>query len=487
LNGIARIFPLQKSVFIPVVREIRVPKGLITAITNQPWQDGNAPKKIMYTVGRIASWRPPFGMRISLSPKPIDWKKTLPFVAFLLGVAILVSLVFYRAVSIAQMSPQSLFMMAKSETLAATVDPDVYPGAVWPPGYPLLLLAARKLTISFPTVNLLLFLLTILLVFVISKIGLPDISPIWPTLLFAICGFNYYNLTQFTSEALVLPLSLLILLSLVIYQRQQGFAFLLFLALCGSLLFITRYHAMLWLTPIIIGDLILTAYQSRKVPFWHWISFAVITFSPLGVVLLLNYRNTGFITGMNRFDWSSRVLTPGMEYFVPSTTFSENIHRTFKSFFLDFGSPFKYASHLANKLSYSASLLEWTGVLLFLVAFGAIMYSLFRSLKGRALIAAIWSWRRESPVTFLSTGFFFVYIIFTIIVWTAGNNDPLYTRYLYPSYVYFMLMMFSGYSLVKRTNGSRILQSSFVALFVYVFLVNSYKIILTILLAKKLV
>jgi hypothetical protein len=35
-DGFARIFLLKKSVFIPFVREIRVQKGLITAILNEP-------------------------------------------------------------------------------------------------------------------------------------------------------------------------------------------------------------------------------------------------------------------------------------------------------------------------------------------------------------------------------------------------------------------------------------------------------------------
>jgi len=40
----------------------------------------------------------------------------------------------------------------------------------------------------------------------------------------------------------------------------------------------------------------------------------------------------------------------------------------------------------------------------------------------------------------LSIEFLLVYVVITVLVWTIGNNDPIYTRFLYPSYVYMILL-----------------------------------------------
>jgi len=43
--------------------------------------------------------------------------------------------------------------------------------------------------------------------------------------------------------------------------------------------------------------------------------------------------------------------------------------------------------------------------------------------------------------------------VMLITLWSLGNNDPLYTRFLYPSYPLLLLLSFGGHALVKQTQS----------------------------------
>jgi len=73
-----------------------------------------------------------------------------------------------------------------------------------------------------------------------------------------------------------------------------------------------------------------------------------------------------------------------------------------------------------------------------------------------------------------------VYVVITVLVWTIGNNDPIYTRFLYPSYVYMIIGMFFGYYFIKTYNDSKINRFFFVVLFLSLALFQLYKTIFTI-------
>ena len=426
--------------------------------------------------------------RIQELVRGLDWKKAILFLLLAATLTGVVARVYRRAQAIAPLSPQSRFMLDRSVSLSATMDPDIFPGAVWPPGYPLVLLSARHAGFPVGMVNLVLFLGALALVFLVSRTAFPDVSPWWATLLFGLCGFNYYNLPQYTSEALVIPLSLLILVSLERLFLRSNFRAFALLSLACSLLFITRYHAFLWLAPVVFGNLFFLAFKLRKMPVWQALVSIALAILPLCAVLFLNYQNTGYPTGMGRFDWSARESSAYIETFENATTLSANLARVGTIYWLDFGSPFVHATHAVLLSKYRFTNFEIVSALLFFLAVGALLVALIDRVRHKRppTLAALAS-HRSSLMGLLILEFLGMYLFITLLFWTIGNNDPLYTRYLYPSHVYLILGMFAGYSFIRRRFDSLYARIPFQVLYGYILAVNLYKIIDTIFLQNKLV
>ena len=402
----------------------------------------------------------------------VDWKRVLISAAVLSLLSILAWPIYMSYVGNATLNPQSQAMLIRSRSWELAFRP-----SAWPPGYALTLLAARKINFPLEQVNLTFFSLTLFLLFVVSRKGFPNISPFWLPVLYSLCAFNYYNIAQLTSEAIIVPLSLMILLCLASYQQKKTLRSVLILSLCCALLFISRFQVVLWLAPIVVLNLFFSAPADWKKKILHWGSFLVIGLAPLGFVLLTNYQKTGYLTGMERFDWSARNLPEVNQYFATSTGFLDNVFLTFKTYFLDFFSPYKYAEHLQNRASYSISILEAFVLTLFGLAILRAFLALGRQLKEHGSLSNFLRAKRQSsPIAMLATEFFLGYILVTILAWTVGNNDPLYSRFLYPSYVFFMVAMFSGFALVKGKDDSRWGKLFFVGLYLSLAILQTYKI-----------
>ena len=394
--------------------------------------------------------------------------------------ALLVAWLYGLARETVPQMPQSKVMVARSESLDTAIRPDL-----WPSGYPLLLFVARQLHCSPASVNLALFFLTIALVLVVSRRCFPNLSPYWLPLAYALCAFNYYNLAQFTSEALVVPLSLVVLLLLADYQRRRLFSTLACMSLCCALLFVSRYQAMLWLVPIVVFNVIFTARPPRTVALVHALGFALIAFAAVGADMAQTYRGTGHLTGMSRLGWDSRELPRGVQDYSGATGLRENLLLTLKTYFLDFVSPFDYGTHDANRLPHAFTLAEAGAVLLFGLSAGVLALTLIRWVRSRgSLVRALSEWRESSLMTLLAVEFLVGYLLVTLVVWTIGNNDPLYSRFLYPSYVYAMIVAFAGYALVKRASVSMTLRAPMLALFAYLLALNVNKLAFTTMLTR---
>jgi hypothetical protein len=54
----------------------------------------------------------------------------------------------------------------------------------------------------------------------------------------------------------------------------------------------------------------------------------------------------------------------------------------------------------------------------------------------------------------LLPGFSLGYLACLLVLWTAGNNDPIYTRFLYPSYAFLGLSAAHVYSHVKASAAA---------------------------------
>ena len=370
-------------------------------------------------------------------------------------------------------SVQSKAMLARSETYGKAVQP-----GIWPPGYPLVLLLGRKAGLPPRTTNLLLFYSSLLLFGFLYRQVFPGSNPLWALLLYASCGFNYYNLSQFTSEAVVVPLALCAFTLLLLYLKKRTYPFLLGLSLCCAAVFISRYQALAWLLPLFGAHLLFSLRKFNRLSLLHVATFGLIALVPVAIVMRANYRTNGHLTGMPRVGYDIRRLPDNLKHYPEMTGPEDNIRLAVQTLFVDFLSPRALATHEVNQSAYRLSWPEWGVALILALAVGIAAFYFFRErvrLKYRPTPGKP-GLRREVSPGFLLGEFFVAYVVITVILWSVGNNDPIYTRFLCPSYPFLILWGFAGYSFVKKASSSTPAVLPFILLYLSIISINLYKI-----------
>ncbi len=154
---------------------------------------------------------------------------------------------------------------------------------------------------------------------------------------------------------------------------------------------------------------------------------------------------------MDRFSWEAR--GPVFEY---ETSFFDNIRLMLKTSFIDFASPTQFAEHWVNSGRYSPSPCEW----LLLIAFVAyVVVFAISYLRPHDREAAVKKLRDKFAIygtptmTLLVLESYVAYIVVTLALWTVGNNDPIYTRFMYPSYVFLILLVFLSHRTLVSIHG----------------------------------
>jgi len=187
------------------------------------------------------------------------------------------------------------------------------------------------------------------------------------------------------------------------------------------------------------------------------------------------YAVTGHLTGMDRVGIKLQLHKPyivDISRFPGFTDLKHNLLFTLKTIFIDFCSPFKVAIHTVVNYAYSLSVQEY--IIFFLITCMLLSVFLFRKKTAVGHDMA----KNKHPygaLTNLLFQLFIIYIFVTIFLWTIGNNDPIYTRFLYPSYLFLMLSVFSYYSYIKNDLTSFYQRIPFYALYLSILLINSYK------------
>lgn len=372
------------------------------------------------------------------------------------------------------LSVQSEAMLDRSETFEKAVQP-----GIWPPGYPLALKLGRSAGLPPRTTNLLLFYASCLLLGLLFRRMFPESRPLWAVVLFAACAFNYYNLSQFTSEILVVPLALCASFLLLLYLRKRTFSLLLGLSLCCAAIFISRYHALAWLLPLVGGHLLFPLSKINRRSIMHLAAFGLIALIPISLVMRSNYKTNRHLTGMPRLGYEVRKLPDNLEYFRESTGPEDNIRLIAQTLFVDFLSPRALATHEVNESVYRPSWLEWGIALILALAAGIGVLHFFRE-RGRLKNAPVQGKedaKNEVWGAFLPAEFFIGYVVITVILWSIGNNDPIYTRFLYPSYPFLILWGFAGYFFVRKRSSLTLATLPFVLFYLSIVSINLYKIV----------
>jgi hypothetical protein len=314
-----------------------------------------------------------------------------------------------------------------------------------PPLYPVLLWLAEAVRISALRVNELIFLATLPLLYVLARRSLGGVNPIHPVLLYAVANFNYVNLHQVTAEGLFALLSLVLVLGLGRVSREDESRLPLVVVTLATLgLCLTRYFAVYFAVPLVIVTLLWRTPGPLLRRARDTAACLALALAPLLIWMWVARRETGFWTGADRT--APRTFPEGAAHWAGLTTPQANVRLWLKTLVVDFFSPSLYGAHGVVTRPHRLSAVEWT----------------FVALCTAALVLALAAWRRrgaerspdEGPERALVAQAFLLYNAATLATWSFANNDPIYTRFLYPSYVFLILLGFYAYADVRRWTAS---------------------------------
>jgi hypothetical protein len=336
------------------------------------------------------------------------------------------------------LSPQSqinLGFSAKASLQAVLAE---YP-TFWAPLYPGVLWVARQGGVSEADCDRALFCVALLLLWATVHSHLQGIRPFYPLLLFTMAHFNYYNIHQHTSENLAVPLSLLLCWLLLRVRTRAGWWSVMAIALTTSALCLTRHFSLFWPFPVAVMCLAtLGAVPMRRRAVYTGV-VVLISLLPVGLWMLHSYIKTGFLTGMDR-----QAVRFGHAF----TDLYGNQLFFRRTLVIDFFSPTEAATHEAVTFRGAATMTEAT--LLFVLGM-AIMTSIVILARRRTTVQFTASPPQALPWLFALVS---TYPVVLITVWTIGNNDPLYTRYLYPWYPFLVLLAFDVYRRTRDSSSS---------------------------------
>jgi hypothetical protein len=301
-----------------------------------------------------------------------------------------------------------------------------------PPLYPVLLWMVERAGLPLARVNEVLLLALLGGLAVTFRRSLPRLPLAIPLLAFAIAHPHYVNLRQYTAEALFVVALPALIVFLRRYLGTGAWPDLLGVAASLSVLCLSRYFALYFAFPLVLANVLALAPADRLRRARHAAAVLAVAGLPVALWMYFTWLQTGFWTGTDR--GAPRQLPEAVQHWAGLTHPAANLQLTAKTLLVDFFSPYAYAAHSVVTQPYRPSLVEWLALAL-----------------GAACVAAgvpVWrrraSWSPRSG-TFLVAEFLLAYLGMTIVVWSVGNNDPLYTRFLYPAYPMMGILAFQAY------------------------------------------
>ncbi len=336
------------------------------------------------------------------------------------------------------LSPQSLANRHFAETPSyATALAEL--NRAWPPGYPTLLWCATALGMPLGAVNPLLLLATLALLVPVTRRVAPGVHPAWGIALYAAGSFHAFNLHQLVSEALLIPLALCALLCALRCIDLDRLADRALLCATLAACCLTRYFALVWLLPAFGAAMVLQPADGGRAPLARRVGRAAgvvgIAVLPVALWMLHARLTTGYLTGMERF---------APRGFSDKTSLTGNLLLTGQTVLLDWLAPGTDASHAAVG---SGGTFDPLGLSLAATAIGLAGWCGATALRTPAPTGG-----RPGVLWWLLPALSVGYVVVLVVVWTLGNNDPIYSRFLYPSYVFFVLAGFHVHSHVKRAH-----------------------------------
>jgi hypothetical protein len=305
----------------------------------------------------------------------------------------------------------------------------------WPPLYPALLWSLHKTTpITAYALNVMFFCASIFLAMLFTKKYIDNNYYIIPAGLFAINNIFYYNASVITSEMLMVVESLFIIHLLARHIETPKYSYVVLLGLVAGVMCYTRYFGLIWVFPTTLLCLFLCN-DSLSNRVRYIFTFGLTSFVVSASWVLYVWASTGYLTGMDRAEQRELPATVSFIY---------NIIGTFKTATYDLLSPQHigdYAAVLFENLSMYEHLLFFVVIFLF----GLLFFHLARLVMNKKYAELI------KPKN-LPAIFFISYLVVLNLIWSVGNNDPIYTRFIYPVYPVFFLAVYSLFVDTSRNN-----------------------------------
>jgi len=342
-----------------------------------------------------------------------------------------------------------------------------YPG-VWPPLYPMTLRAASESGVPIERVNEVLFFVSLAWIFWWVRRRVPEIHWGWPLLFLCLATFNYEVMSQLVPENLFVPLSFLVLSAIGRYGDRPTWGSVVALSVACAAACATKYIALFWLLPIAGMQILLAGPFPRRTRIAQLGGFGLISVLPVGVWMGYQYGKTGFLTGIDRF--ASKEAAAGNEDLI---TLGGNIWLAGKSLVLDFFSLSHSADHATVNHPYPPD----GGLYVFAGLIVVVLISNRQQI--RSLVSGTWEaiGRSVARDVWMMAGAVVYYWFVLVALWTVGNNDPIYSRFVYPVYPFLVILGFAGYGAVRRKGAGLWGRLAFWAFYATLILVHAYKTI----------
>lgn len=371
-----------------------------------------------------------------------------------------------------RLGPQSKANLAAADAESLASALEGYPAA-WPPVYPTFLWTFNRLGLPVRYFNLLCFYLLLILIWVFVRDRRTGFGPGSAVILLVFLHTNYVNSFQQVSETLFVLLAFIVLIVLDRYRQDPSMLLVLLTAVLTSIASLTRFFGIFWIAPIVVVQIAMASgVGSRSERAKHLVSY--LTVSAMGIIpwLLLLKSRTGYFFGMERF--APRQFAEQNAHWQGATDFTTNIVFVCKTILIDLFSPTRRARHSVVE----GRLLPAEYVVFLLVAILLVWIAwmvgreLFKSERPAcdSVKRAITS-HRALPLYF-ATG----YLIALIVLWTVGNNDPIYSRFVFPCYVFSILSVFALFSWVEKGAAALWTRMPFRALYLLCLSLNLVKI-----------
>jgi hypothetical protein len=312
-----------------------------------------------------------------------------------------------------------------------------------PPLYPMALWAARRAGLDAPAFQLLVLDLTIVGLALYGRRHFRHAHPGLLAVAWAVAHFNHANLYQKTAETLFAPLLLAFALALWRYSRSGRGAALVGVA--ASLLAVTRYFGLYLAVPLAVAHAAWRRGEPGRRRMGQVVVILALALVPVGYWMWITHEQTGLWTGVDRT--RERDLPESVRHWEELRGVDDHLRLTAKTLLVDFFSPTRYAALSVVTRPHRPSAVEWG-----LVALGAAAMATAVRAGRRA------RWQFEgggaSPARIVAE-VAAAYFALTIAIWTVGNNDPIYTRFLYPVYPLLLVLAFHAWDAMRSWNATR--------------------------------